>query len=220
MRLLAVCALSFAVCVVSVGSVVAASPRVLVEVAYVVRTQEKPGEKTFEEEIAAAIENSEFATAGLNPLLDEWLDGQDRSKFEIDCLRIKGPVGETLEIQTQRSIGADPRGEVANEGMTGFPAKLKMDVGMFVEVTAKESEEEEGNFDLAFRFQKRTPEEMLSVTGPKGRSVLGFRTFMVDTSVTIDPKVPSVLGGLTSEKREKDQTQIREAVLIFRVMQL
>lgn len=214
MKSLAVRVLSFMMCVVPVGSVVAASPRVLVEVAYVVRTQVKPEEKTLEEELTAAIEDSEVASEALNALLDKWLDGQDRSKFEIDCLEMKGPMGEALEMQTQRSIGADRKGEVT----TGLPATMKM--GMFLEVTAKESEEEEGKIDLTCRFQKRTPEEELSVPGPKGRSVLGFRTFMVDTSITIDPKVPSVLGGLISEKREKDQTEIREAVLIFRVMPL
>ena len=211
MKSLVISALSLAACAVSLSSASAAGSRVIVEVACVVRTQEKPGDTTLKEELSAALNASKEATKGLDPFFREWLAGQDRSRFMINCVRVKAPLGAEIEVQTERSEGDDPEGEVANPGI---PSPKLM--GLLFEMKTKEAEE--GRIELECQFRKSTPVKELSVTGPGGTPIYGMRTLMMSPRIKLEPKVPQVVGPLISEKREKDKTQINEFVMIFRVV--
>ncbi|RCS54604.1 hypothetical protein DTL42_05580 [Bremerella cremea] len=116
-------AIGIAVTLLLVVSAQAGSPRMVMEVACISQARSEPGETSLKEELSAALKQSKVATEGLTPFFEQWFAEQDRSQFNIDLLTLKLPLGEEIEVTTQRALGWQPDGEVA-DGSVEFPRPL------------------------------------------------------------------------------------------------
>lgn len=207
-------AIGFAAALLLAASVQAEPPRMAVEVACLSQARSESSDTFLKEKLSAALKQSKVATEGLPRFLAEWFAEQDRSQFNVDLLTVKLPLGEEVEVTMQRGLGGQPEGEVA-DGSVEFPRPLG------VTMILRGEENEQGQVDIQGRFEKRGQDDRLatSKTDPesdKPVQVAGMKTFWVDTQITLDWKVPAVLGGLVSEKKQNGKTEIVETVVILR----
>lgn len=192
----------------------AAAPKMLVEMALVVRTQDESEETSFEEEISMALQKSDVAQQGLARFLEKWLVGKQRSRFTIDLLSVKSTMGEEVEVTMQR-LPSSPAG---NEFGDGNFENLRP---LGVSVTLQGEENEQGKINLRFRFDKRTEavgRDVWKQENGKSIRVPGYRIFGVQPEMTLEPNVPSVLGGLIHGETTNGKTVVQESVLIIRVV--
>ncbi|PQO38211.1 hypothetical protein C5Y97_09075 [Blastopirellula marina] len=197
-----------------VAPVMADGPKMLVEMALVVRTQDESDEATFEEEISAALQKSDADQQGLARFIERWLSDKERSRFTIDLLSVKSTMGEEVEVTTQRVLSS-PTGSEFGDGSIERLRPLG------VSVTLQGEENDQGNIDLRFRFDKRTEIEGQDVWKQEnGRSIRvpSYRIFGVRPEMTLQPNVPSVLGGLIHGETSDGKRVVRESVLIIRAV--
>lgn len=214
MRQLVISVVMIGVCPLLVAPAMAAAPKMVVEMALVTRTQDESEASSFEEGISAAIQKSEVTKQGLSRFLETWLAGKERSRFTIDLLRVKSTMGEEVEVTTQRVPGS-PAGSEFGDGNHENLRPLG------VSVTLQGEENDQGNIDLRFRFDKRTEIEGHDVWKQEnGRSIRvpGYRIFGVQPEMTLEPNVPSVLGGLIHGETKDGKKVVQESVLIIRAI--
>lgn len=194
----------------------AESPKVTIEVSIVARSQVKTNHLSFKEELATALHDSEVSTESLPRFFEVWFRDQNRRQFTIDLLEAKIPLGEEVEVRTQRGLGFTAGGEVA-DGSAEFPLPLG------VEAILRCQEGKNDQFDVNFRVSKRNRDDRTEVwkqSEMEGKSirVAGVRSFWIDSKLTLQPNMPEVVGGMISETKKNGQVETEETVVVIRVI--
>ncbi len=197
----------------------AASPKVVVEIAFVVRTPAKPNGLTLEDELKVAVQESAATRKGVVALLKYWLPGQERKSVFVDLMNAAAPLGEEVTFEARQTIGAD-LDDAAPAGVFSIDPFRK---GISVKLRGIETED--GTLQVSYAFKKDTLGEGDSwQEGPdtkKYHRVPLTRSLGISSTLSLEPKVPLIvsLGGGSSQNADGEE-KTYEQVLVLRAVKI
>jgi len=195
------------------------SPRVMVELAFVVREHPSENQPPLKEEFGKLLPQSDLAKEGLIPFLDDWLRGRDRDQHDVDLMQLKIPLGEEVEFTTRHSLSSESQDPKAIFEAAEIPRMPGEDLlGDGLEATVRTKQRPDGKIRVRFRFGKRMPATtMPSDAKPGAPPVPVLHRRWVTTTVDLEPRKPVELHSLLQSEQENGKRSSPEMAILVRV---
>ncbi|QDU76469.1 hypothetical protein Pan97_35190 [Bremerella volcania] len=197
--------------------VIAQSPRVMVELAFVSRTAQS-SEQPLKEEFEKQLQQSELAKEGLIPFLDDWLRGKDRDLHEVDLMQLKVSLGEEVEFVTRHSLAAefqDPKAMFHMADISTMPGENLLSDGL--DATVRTKQKPDGKIVVDFRFGKRMPATMEKAAGSDEPVVPLLHRQWINSNAELSSGETLVLGGLLRSQKKDGKDLMQELTILVRV---
>ncbi|PQO38210.1 hypothetical protein [Blastopirellula marina] len=210
-------AIAFVVLPLLVATSLADSPKIALEVAWVVRTPAKPNGLTLEEELKGAVQESAATRKGVVALFKHWLRGQERKHVFIDLMRATAPLGEEVTYEVRQTMGMDVDSPTP-EGVFSFNPFRKG-----ISFKLRGAETEDGRIMFSYAFKKDTLGEgegwEEDPETKKQHRVPGTRSIGMGSMLSLEPKVPLIISiGSGSSINAAGEETSYERVLVGRVV--
>ncbi|MBA2117261.1 hypothetical protein [Bremerella alba] len=199
----------------------AQSPRVMVELAFVSRIQQRTDQTPLKNQFETMLPQSKLAEEGLVPFLDDWLRGKDRDLHEVDLMKLKIPLGEEVEFATRHSLATkftDPKSMFDAADIPKMPGDGLLSDGL--DATVRAEKLPDGKIRVRFRFGKLMPPTMEkdeSSDKPDAPQVPGQHRQWINSGNDLTPQQTAVLGGLLQSVRKDGKNVTRELTILVRV---